>query len=58
MLTERERIERQATLWRALHRVLRSVDASNDESIDMEIFEAQSAARELAEDAEERLLKL
>lgn len=58
MLTERERIARQATLWRALDRVLKAIDTSNDENIDTEIFEAQSAAKELAEDAEERLKEL
>ena len=55
MLTERERIARQATLWRVLHRVLAKIDASSHEYIDTEVMEAQDAARELAEDAEERL---
>ncbi len=54
MLTKRERIERQAILWRALHRVLEKIDSSNNE----EFFEAKEAARELAEDAEERLVTL
>ena len=58
MLTERERIARQATLWSALVRVFERMDTSNDESIDMEMVEAKRAARELAADAEERLLKL
>ena len=51
MLTERERIARQATLWSALVRVFEKIDSSNDE----EFFEAKEAARELAADAEARL---
>lgn len=58
MLTERERIARQATLWSALARVFERMDSSNDESIDMEMIEAKDAARELAADAEARLSKL
>ena len=58
MLTERERIARQATLWSALVRVFEKIDSSNDESIDMEMVEAKEAARELAADAEARLCKL
>jgi hypothetical protein len=58
VLTERDRIARQATLWRALHRVLAKIDSSSHEYIDMEVMEAQDAARELAADAEERLKAL
>lgn len=58
MLTERERIARQATLWSALVRVFERMDSSNHESIDMEMVEAKEAARELAADAEARLSKL
>jgi len=54
VLTERERIARQATLWSALVRVFERMDTSNDE----EFVEAKEAARELAADAEARLSKL